>query len=234
MPIPTTGELRFSAIGTEFQDTHPIQLSHYFKNITTIDTSHINTENYPNSPFPDTFNEFRLSLFRGKEKNIVFVEPSPTNQISTITDWKAIANFANDSAVEWLNGVIIINNRLKEHETEILEIDDSNRGKVNTRDDRRSLRIHARTTDILRITGYIGVSDHYGDPRRISVYYKGVNTPWIHVGTSGLQMGVATHNVTFNIPYLNLTVGIYAIEIIGYYNDDTNYGSTKKYTLEIW
>ena len=77
MSIPTTGELRFSAIGTEFQDTHPIRLSHYFKNIPTIDTTHINTENYPLSPFPDSFNEFRLSLFRGKEKDIVLEESYP-------------------------------------------------------------------------------------------------------------------------------------------------------------
>lgn len=94
--------------------------------------------------------------------------------------------------------------------------------------------IHARTTDTLTITGYIKINGFVGDNRRISVYYKSINTTWIYVGTSGSQVGAATHTVSFDISDLNLTVGIYAIEIIGYYSYSSYYGSTKKYTLEIW
>jgi hypothetical protein len=61
MPVPDTDEVRFSAIATEFQDSHPIRLSHYFKNNSVINTSHI-------SSFPDKGNQFRLTLFRGKQR----------------------------------------------------------------------------------------------------------------------------------------------------------------------
>lgn len=68
MPVPDTGELRFSAIATEFEDSYPIRLSDYFKdNNSTIDTSHI-------SSFPDTGNLFRLSLFRGKQRDSDVIE----------------------------------------------------------------------------------------------------------------------------------------------------------------
>jgi len=72
--LPTTGEMRFSAIGTEFSDPYSltdsaktIRLSHYFKNIQHIPTSHINT-------FPNSFDKFKLSLFRGKQR---FIPPPP-------------------------------------------------------------------------------------------------------------------------------------------------------------
>lgn len=68
MGIAEFGEIRFSAIGTEFSDpysltdsTKTIRLSHYYKNIQDIPTNHINT-------FTNSFDEFRLILFRGKKK----------------------------------------------------------------------------------------------------------------------------------------------------------------------
>lgn len=221
MPVPTTGELRFSAIATEFQDTHPIRLSHYFKNNSVINTSHI-------SSFPNTYNEFRLSFFYGVQKDVI-VESYPTNTQSTITDW---VGGEGNSSYEWLNGVRIQNIRTtKEHESEILDVNELNRGKVNNRDDRRSKIIHARSGDRLTITGVIRVSSYYNDSRRISVYYKGISTGWNHIGTSDLQVGNSTHVITFNV---NLPVGIYVILIAGYYITKENWGSVKKYTLEIW
>tara|TARA_B110000114_G_C14974522_1_gene349895 strand:+ start:60 stop:869 length:810 start_codon:yes stop_codon:yes gene_type:complete len=86
--LPTTGEIRFSAIGTEFSDpysltdsTKTIRLSHYYTNIPIvggndgIDTTHLATDANPpvQDPFPISFNPFSLELFRGKER---FIEDS--------------------------------------------------------------------------------------------------------------------------------------------------------------
>jgi hypothetical protein len=222
MPMPDVGdELRFSRIGTEFEDSNPIRLSHYFKNNSVINTSHI-------SSFPDTYNEFKLSFFYGVSKEVV-VDSSPTNNQSTITDW--IGGDGN-SSIEWLHGVRILNNRTtKENESEILDVNELTRGKVSGRDDRREKIIHARSGDTLRITGVIRVSSYFSDRRRISVYYKGISTGWNHIGTSGWQSGNYTHEITFNV---NLPVGIYAILIAGYFSSMYSWGSVKKYTLEVW
>ena len=230
-PLPMTGEIKFSAIGQEFEDeysltddTKTIRLSHYYKDINHIPTNHI-------SKFPTTFNPFKLSLFRGEENesSIVIIPPSPIDAQSTITSWSE--DFSN-SGIEWLDGVTINNNRnTQQHAKERLEpINDINRGKVSTRDDRRSQIIHARSGDTLTITGKIKVSSYAEDTRRISGYYKGPNNNnWITFATSNGQPGNATHTITFsNFP----PVGIYAIVIAGYYNN--YYGSQKKYTLEIW
>ena len=75
--IAEFGEIRFSAIGTEFSDpysltdsTQTIRLSHYYKNIQDIPTNHINT-------FPNSFDEFRLILFHGKKR---FIEESSDDE----------------------------------------------------------------------------------------------------------------------------------------------------------
>lgn len=234
--LPTTGEIRFSAIGTEFSDPYSltdsartIRLSHYYKNIQDIPTNHIST-------FPDSFNRFNLALFRGKER---FIEESsspeiaPTDAQSTVTDWKG---GGGDSGIEWLHGVkIAVKDRTtKQHATERLgPIDELNRGKVNARDDRRSVKIHARTTDTLKITGVIKQNGDWPyDHRRISVYLKKPgDSAWNHYVSSGGQAGSKTHNVEItNLP----NVGVYAIIVVGYYDSVDSWGSAKKYTLEIW
>lgn len=233
--LPTTGEIRFSAIGTEFSDpysltdnTKTIRLSHYYKNIQDITTNHINT-------FPDSFDEFRLISFRGKER---FIEESsddeelaPTDAQSSITDWKG---GGGNSGYEWLHGVkIAVKDRTTiQHATERLgPIDELNRGKVSARDDRRIVKIHARTTDRLIITGVIVQNGTYkNDNRRISVYVKKPGINWTHYGSSGWQQGSKTHNVEIATP----SVGVYAIIVAGYYSNVDSWGSVKKYTLEIW
>ena len=239
--VPKTGEIRFSDIGTEFSDpysltdnTKTIRLSHYYKNIQDITTNHINT-------FPDSFDEFRLISFREKKR---FIEESsddeelaPTDAQSSITDWKG---GGGNSGYEWLHGVkIAVKDRTtKEHATERLgPIDELNRGKVSARDDRRIVKIHARTTDRLIITGVIKENGGYPtDARRITVYLKKPSTDvnsearWVDYGSSGWIDGAATHIVEIATP----SVGVYAMIVGGYYSNITSWGSVKKYTLEIW
>ena len=86
--LPTTGEIRFSAIGTEFSDpysltdsTKTIRLSHYYTNIPDIKTTHLAVDYNPpppDPPFPTQLPNkdyplFKLSFFRGKER---FIEDS--------------------------------------------------------------------------------------------------------------------------------------------------------------
>jgi len=231
--LPTTGEIRFSAIGTEFSDpysltdsTKTIRLSHYYKNIQDITTNHINT-------FPDSFDEFRLISFRGKER--FNEELAPTDAQSTVSDWIG-GNEENKSNVEWLHGVKIdVNRTTKEHATERLgPIDELNRGKVSARDDRRSEKIHARITDKLTITGVIRVAGWENDSRRISVYLKKPGyIQWRHLESSNWQQGAQTHIVEID-NLQNYGVGVYAIIVGGYYSNISSWGSVKKYTLEIW
>jgi hypothetical protein len=248
--LPTTGEIRFSAIGTEFSDpysetdsTKTIRLSHYYTNIPSvggndgIDTTHLATDANPpvQDPFPMSFNPFSLELFRGKERFIEDSgdneEPAPTDAQSTVIDWKG---GGGSSSLEWLDGVkIAVKDRTtREHATERLgPIDELNRGKVKGQDDRRSVKIHARTTDRLIITGVIRQNGSYPyDNRRITVYLKKPTTGWEDYGSSGWQEGSKTHIVEIATP----SVGVYAIIVAGYYSNADSWGSVKKYTLEIW
>tara|TARA_B110000259_G_scaffold187677_1_gene242804 strand:- start:5342 stop:6112 length:771 start_codon:yes stop_codon:yes gene_type:complete len=83
--LPTTGEIRFSAIGTEFSDpysltdsTKTIRLSHYYTNIPDIKTTHLAVDYNPPTPDPpfptqlpnNDYPLFKLSFFRGKERFI--------------------------------------------------------------------------------------------------------------------------------------------------------------------
>ncbi|MDB4613934.1 hypothetical protein OAH43_00215 [bacterium] len=233
--LPTTGEIRFSAIGTEFSDpysltdsTKTVRLSHYYKNIQDITTNHINT-------FPDSFESFRLISFRGKER---FIEqesddedsgpPNPPNQ----TPNKGTSgNIQGSTGYEIITGLYANNTSRTEGTTSF-----DNRGATGNGTNNNvaymNLIIQAKPGDVLNLIGRI----------RTNGNWKEYCEFWVWLGSwSKITHQYATFsgdkdfNINYTIPS-NTVAGNYALAVACSYwvlNSTWN-RSWKSYSLEIW
>ena len=260
MPVPSSGEVRFSAIGTEFEDSNPIRLSHYFKNILTVNTNHI-------SSFPNSFNEFRLSLFRGKEK---FIEdqgsdlypptPQQTNFADlgiNLNDGNTINNYRTNTNYEIISGLraknitytldndVLFDNRTEEQNNHgFYALSSATQNNYKTFPD---LIIQARAGDSLELTARIVAKSGYSEKCKLWFWDHSI-LKWKHIETK---------NATLNSPY-TYYYAAYRTYYYHYYHDyvfiykipdDTppgNYGiafaceyssgyrSWKSYSLHVW
>jgi hypothetical protein len=239
--LPTTGEIRFSAIGTEFSDpysltdnTKTIRLSHYYKNIQDIPTNHIDT-------FPNTFNEFRLTLFRGKER---FIEESgddqdsgPPNPPNPTTHPTGYGDFGICS-YEMITGMYANNTTRTEGTTTF-----DNRGatsrpsyptnnKTNNYLKYEHLIIQAKPGDVLNLIGRINTSSNYTEYCEFWVWLGS----WSRFAEPNAKFaGDRDFSVNYTIP-LNTAAGNYALAVACSYAKtyNANYRSWKSYSLEVW
>lgn len=223
MPVPTTGELRFSAIATEFQDTHPIRLSHYFKNNSVINTSHI-------SSFPNTYNEFRLSLFYGKDNNSdgsdIVPEPveSPTKPIA--------GDLGSTTNYEIITGLYANNTTRSEGTTTFDNRGATGRGSSNNVS-YPNLIIQARPGDVINLIGRINTDGNYREYCEFWVWLEG---SWSRFASPVAQFyGNRDFSVYYTIPD-NTIPGNYNFAVAcSYYTlGSSNYRSWKSYSLHVW
>lgn len=239
--LPTTGEIRFSAIGTEFEDeysltdnTKTIRLSHYYANIQDIPTNHINT-------FPDSFNEFKLSLFHGKAK---FVEessddeePSPTDapppeKTVPFPDPEGGTAQLGNVTYEWAQGL------------EVTNITGSARNADNAYNYFKKLMPQQINMDTSPETI---LQAKRGDKIKVKTFqYTGGYWQWViiwlYTGSSWLKLDVKVTNSSsheFNNRYtIDLAPGNYAIGLsINYYSNGENHKqhrSWRAFSLHVW
>jgi hypothetical protein len=233
--LPTTGEIRFSAIGTEFSDpysltdnTKTIRLSHYYKNIQDIPTNHIDT-------FPNTFNEFRLTLFRGKER---FIEESgddqdsgPPNPPNQTPNKGTYGNITGSTSWEIITGLYANNTSRTEGTTSFDNRGAAGRGSSNNVA-YMNLIIQAKPGDVLNLIGRINTSSNYTEYCEFWVWLGS----WSRFAEPHATFsGDRDFNVNYTIPS-NTVAGNYALAVACSYlslNSSSN-RSWKSYSLEIW
>lgn len=236
MPVlPTTGEIRFSAIGTEFEDEYSltdnnktIRLSHYYANIQDIPTNHINT-------FPDSFNEFKLSLFHGKAK---FVEEDSDDEVSgppnppIQTGNKGVSGgLGNNTGYEIITGMYANNTSRTEGTTSF-----DNRGGAGRWSSGNvaymNLIIQAKPGDVLNLIGRINTNGNFKEYCEF----------WVWLGSwsrftapQATFRGNRDFNVNYTIPS-STVAGNYALAVVcsWSYAGNPYYRSWKSYSLQVW
>jgi len=218
MPVPDTNEVRFSAIGTEFQDSNPIRLSHYFRNISTVDTSHI-------SSFPNSFNEFRISSFRGKEKEYI-PGGAPTPVASSIP---GASGGLGSISFEIINGLYANNETRSEGTT---SFDNRGTGGDNNHS-YPNLIIQAKPGDVINLIGRINTSGNYTEYCEFWVWLGG---SWSRFSSPVASFsGNRDFSVNYTIP-TGTSAGNYAFAVACSYSSlgATSYRSWKSYSLHVW
>lgn len=231
--LPTTGEIRFSAIGTEFSDpysltdnTKTIRLSHYYKNIQDITTNHINT-------FPDSFDEFRLISFRGKER---FIEdsggggsspPNPPNQTAN----KGVSGGLGSTGYEIITGMYANNTTRTKGTTSFDNRGAGGRGSSNNVA-YMNLIIQAKPGDVLNLIGRITTNGNYTEYCEFWVWLGS----WSRFTAPNASfLGNRDFSVNYTIPS-NTVAGNYALAVACSFSSvgATTYRSWKSYSLEVW
>lgn len=219
MPVPDTGELRFSVIATEFEDDNPIRLSHYFKNVTTVDTSYI-------SSFPNTFNEFKLSLFRGKKKG------PPTPVASSIPDHEGLVG---TTYFEIITGLYANNITRSEGTTSF-----DNRGTTDVDSDNNvsypNLIIQAKPGDVINLIGRVKSKWR---STQICEFWVWLGSSWSNFESLEASFGGSTqYNNDFSVNYTippSTVAGNYAFAVASYAKGYPHqYRSWKSYSLHVW
>ena len=236
--LPTTGEIRFSAIGTEFSDpysltdnTKTIRLSHYYKNIQDITTNHINT-------FPDSFDEFRLISFRGKER---FIEESsddeelaptgPPNPPNQTPNKGTSGNIKGSTYYEIITGLYANNTSRTEGTTSF-----DNRGAAGRNSSNNvaymNLIIQAKPGDVLNLIGRINTSGTY---REYCEFWVWLGSWSRFTSPNASFRGNKDFSVNYTIPS-NTVAGNYALAVACSYSSvgSSSYRSWKSYSLEVW
>lgn len=245
--LPTTGEMRFSAIRDEFNDINPVTLSHYYKDIEDIATNHIDT-------FPDSFNEFRLTLFRGKEKEETRYLIKLTANLSSIGDADGRGGgktfdsiITGAKAVNLTRGVPSgdrggqgFDNR-GTHAIPSLDLP----ADTNNKTFYPNLILQGAVGDQIELTGESVARETSNDKSNQSwngikfIFWLYDGTTWANINESSINPGTATMTFThtFNIP--DMTPGAYALGFSSQYiHGDMSLPyricSWKSYSFHVW
>ena len=258
--LPMIGKIRFSDIGTVFSDpysltdsTKTIRLSHYYTNIQDINTSHLAVDYNPPhpSPFPYSFDEFRLILFRGKKR---FIEDSGGGGGGEENPWdtKLTANLNSFGIPAKGSGGITYYEILSGVKGENLdrEVDKGGLGFDNLRTHTYSsspkyyaesnnqhyypdLVLQGTTSDSIKITAHI--SKRFTADKHIVKFwtYKVFNNTGWRIESTTPSGADTTLTYTFDIPG-GVSPGAYAIGVSIEYATSGSYRSWKSYSFHIW